>query len=50
MDDGMAAARYYLAERLTPEEQANELDCHSGNPQRWQEEAPDSPARLGKKG
>jgi len=48
-DDGMAAARYYLAERLTPEERDNEGDYHLGNPERWQRE-PDDPGPHWRKG
>src|SRR5580700_7087596 len=49
MDDGMAAARYYLSKKLTPEERALEMDYHSGNPQSWQEERPRDDIRFGKK-
>jgi hypothetical protein len=41
MENGMAAARFHLLERLTPEEQASAMDCHNGNPQHWQEERPE---------
>ena len=49
LDDGMAAARYFLLEKLTPEERALEMDYHSGNPQLWQEERPRDDHSIGKR-
>jgi len=49
MVDGMANARYYYHQQLTPEEQALEMDCHSGNPDHWQEERPEGDFRFGRK-
>ena len=49
MVDGMAAARYYFLEKLTPDERRSEKDCHDGNPEMWQEERPEDDYHLGKR-